>query len=412
MANARDTRLEDFALQGARNDRVVEGDSIRYGAGEAVAVMSELETQHPAIAERLSQAENLVIVAGAEGLTLKGSAALAQAAANFLIETGHVGRPNNGLLSPLPGANGMGLHYLGYSPEASLAIAAEPPKVLIVAQAELLDDDPSARAWLSQVETIIYANFFDDGISELAQYLLPIQTFAERDGSFVNGERRVQRFYTAQGPIGQALPAWKLYGSLRQAMGMSHLKPSAAAVMLELSKNVAALDGMSYRALGQVKRQFPDVGGRDQYYGGTAYSNEGGLGIQIPSAADGKKQLKPVAVAASAPAAADEGELLIMPVTRLYNRQRNFRPSLLMEPRILAASAILNSADAQTLGIIQNDVIEISAGESTLRVRADISDEIAEGLVVLPRHMTDAAIPLTITSGTVSRISEAVAAAR
>ncbi len=411
VANARDTRLEDFALQGARNDKIVAGDAIRYRAGEAVAVMQDLAELHPAIAERLSQAENLVIVAGAEGLTLAGSAALAQAAANFLIETGHVGRPNNGLLSPIPGANGMGLHYLGYSPAASLDIAANPPKLLIVAQAELLDDDPAARAWLSQVETIIYANFFDDGISELADYALPIQTFAERDGSYVNGERRVQRFYTAQGPMGQTLPAWKLFGSLRQAMGMSHLKPSAVAVMLELSKHVAEFAGMRYQALGQVKRQFPDVGGRDLYYGGTAYSNEGGLGIQIPALADGKKKLKPIAVAAPEAVSAGEGELLIMPVTRLYNRQRNFRPSLLMEPRILAASATLNSADAGGLGIIHNDIVEIRTGEARLRARVIISDEIAEGLVALPRHMTDAAIPLTISAGTVSRVSVAVAAA-
>ena len=172
VANARDTRLEDFALQGARNDKVVEGDAIRYNAGEAVSVMRDLAKKHQDIAGRLSQAENLVIVTGAEGLTLAGSAALAGAAANFLIDTGHVGRPDNGLLSPIPGANGMGLHYLGYSPAASLDIAHQSArKLLIVAQAELLDDDPAARAWLSEVETVIYANFFDDGISELADYV-------------------------------------------------------------------------------------------------------------------------------------------------------------------------------------------------------------------------------------------------
>ena len=107
-----------------------------------------------------------------KGLTLAGSKALAQAAANFLIESDHIGRRNNGLLIPLPGANGMGLHYLGYTPEATLDIMANPPKALIVAQAELLDDDPAARAWLSQVETIIYANFFDDGISEIGRLCL------------------------------------------------------------------------------------------------------------------------------------------------------------------------------------------------------------------------------------------------
>ena len=47
VANARDTRLEDFALQGARNDKVVEGDAIRYAAGDSVSVIRELDAQHP-----------------------------------------------------------------------------------------------------------------------------------------------------------------------------------------------------------------------------------------------------------------------------------------------------------------------------------------------------------------------------
>ena len=410
VANARQTRLEDFAVQGARNDKVVEGDAIRYGAGEAVAVMRGLKENCKEISERLGKAENLVIVAGAEGLTLAGSKALAQAAGNFLIESGHIGRRNNGLLSPLPGANGMGLHYLGYSPDATKDIAANLPKVLIVGQAELLDDDPAARDWLSNVETVIYANFFDDGTSEYADFVLPLQSFAERDGSFVNGERRVQRFYLAQGPIGQALPAWKLFGSLRQTLGMSHLKPSAAAVMLEVSKSVDAFEGMRYKALAQVRRQFPDVGGRDQYYGGTAYNNTGGIGIQIPSRADKNRRLKPRRLPAFDDVAVDENEVMIMPITRLYNRQRNFRPSLLMEPRILAPYAVINEADAAALSIDHGDGVEINAGEATVRVQVTISDEIAPGLVALPRHMADEAIPLEPTSGSISRVAQAVAA--
>ena len=410
VANARDTRLEDFALQGARNDKVVEGDAIRFGAGEAAAVMRDLKATHPEIAERLAQAENLVIVAGAEGLTLAGSQALAAAAANFLVETGHAGRRNNGLLSPLPGANGMGLHYLGYSPQATLDIMAQPPKVLIVAQAELLDDDPTARDWLSQVDTVIYANFFDDGICEYADYVLPLQTFAERDGSFVNGERRVQRFYLAQGPLGQALPAWQLFNSVNQAAGLSRRQPSAAAVMRDISLNVPAFAGMRYKNLAQVKRQFPDVGGRDLYYGGTAYNNSGGLGIQIPTAADRKEDLNLAELDTDEAAAPGAGDLLIMPITRLYNRQRNFRPTLLLEPRLLAPYAIVNAADAAARGIIPGDILEIRAGKARLRARATLSAEITAGTVALPRHLTEDAVPLTLSRGDISRVAQAVAA--
>ncbi len=409
VANARDTRLEDFAVQGARNDKVVQGDAIRYAPGEAASVMRDLVQAHPDIAERLSSAENLVIVAGAEGLDLAGSEALARAAANFLIESGHTGSANNGLLSPLPGANGLGLHYIGFTPGATLNIMAEPPTVLIVAQAELLDDDPAAQQWLSQVETIIYAGLFDDGISQHADFILPLQSFAERDGSFVNGERRVQRFYTAQGPMGQALPAWKLFGGISQQAGIANLKPSAAAVMQELSGSVAAFQGASYQALSKTERQFPDVGGRDLYYGGTAYANHGGIGVQIPTAADRGEDVSIADMADSAGLRAGEGELLIMPITRLYNRQRSFRPSLLIEPRILSPYALIHPDDAAAAGIIDGDLIEITAGESKVRARASVSGEIAAGGVALPRHLTEAAAPLTACAGTISRVADAVA---
>ena len=409
VANARDTRLEDFAVQGARNDKVVEGDAIRYAPGAAVSVMRDLQNTHPHIAERLSSAENLVIVAGAEGLNLAGSEALAAAAANFLVESGHTGRANNGLLSPLPGANGLGLHYLGFSPQSTLNIRQEPPRVLIVAQAELLDDDPTAQQWLSQVETIIYAGLFDDGISQRADFILPLQSFAERDGSFVNGERRVQRFYTAQGPMGQALPAWKLFGGISQQAGIANQKPSAAALMLELSGSVAAFQGADYRALAKTERQFPDVGGRDLYYGGTAYTNHGGIGLQISTAADSGTVVQTTDIADSAGLRAGEGELLVMPITRLYNRQRSFRPSLLVEQRILSPYALIHPDDAAAAGIIDGELIEIAAGESKVRVRASVSSEVAAGGLALPRHLTDAAVPLSASVGTVSRVADALA---
>ena len=144
-------------------------------------------------------------------MDLRGSRDLAQAAANFLLRTKHVGRPNNGLLSPLPGANGLGLRLLGYTPENTKRLAEQPPKVLLLADADLLADDPAAAAWLERVESVVSLSLFADDSAAQAdvrqpEVLLPIASFAERDGSYTNGERRVQRFYTAQGPLGQHCP--------------------------------------------------------------------------------------------------------------------------------------------------------------------------------------------------------------
>ena len=62
------------------------------------------------------------------------------------------------------------------------------------------------------------------------------------------------------------------------------------------------------------------------------------------------------------------------------------------------------------MAISEGDIVEIRAGESSVRVQAMLSDEISAGAVALPRHLTEEAIPLTITAGSISKIAEAVAA--
>lgn len=392
VANARKTRMDDFA-----------DAAIRYAPGQAAHAMSSLASDHAEVAKALKDAANLIIVAGADGLTLDGSRALMQSAANFLIESKHVGKPNNGLLSPFPGPNGMGLYYTGFTPEATVAIAQNPPKVLIVAQAEILADDPSAAQWLDKVETIISLNLFADAVSDRAEVVLPIQSFAERDGTFTNGERRVQRFYTAQGPMGESLPAWQALSRLGEQLGQGRAKLSAAAVMLDITQKVEAFAGVTYKEVSRVERQFPDVGGNDLYYGGTAYRNTGGLGVQIATAADNGAKFKPAKVSLPEAPKAKDGQFLIIPATRLYNRESVFRPSTLVHPRVLAPYVELNSADAARMGIANGDVVQIKVANAAVRVRAHVNGSAQPGSAVLPRHLTGEPTPIQIMAGEISK---------
>jgi NADH-quinone oxidoreductase subunit G len=396
VANARHTRLADFA------DAVIE-----YNPGEAAQTMDSIEKDHAEIAETLSKAKNLIIVAGAEGLTLGGSRALMQAAANFLIKSKHIGKANNGLISPFPGPNGMGLYYMGFTPEATLDIAAKPPKVLIVAQAELMADDPGAGEWLDKVETIISLNLFPDTVSEKAAAALPIQSFAERDGSFTSGEHRVQRFYLAQGPMGEALPAWQILSRLGEKLGQGRAKLTAAAVMAEIAEAVPAFEGISYQALAKVEeRQFPDVGGEDLYYGGTAYENKGGLGMQIATEADNGAKFRRTKVKLPEAPGAKRGEFLIIPSTRLYNRESTFRPSAVVHPRVLPPFIELNATDAAKMSLGEGSCVDVTMDEVTARVFVHVNGSVMKGTAVLPRNMGDVATPMTLTVGKISKVKD------
>jgi NADH-quinone oxidoreductase subunit G len=394
VMNGRPTRMDEFA-----------SESIRYDYTDAANAFGILEKKYREYAKNLTEANNLIIIAGAEGLTLEGSRVLMQAAANFLINSGHIGKPNNGLLSPFPGANGMGQYYLGYTPETAQDIIQNPPKTLIVVQADLLADDPAAAEWLAKVENVIYLSLFKGEAPENAFAALPIQSFAEHDGSFVNGERRVQRFYMAQGPIGQALPAWKIMSRLEERLDQGREKLSAAAVMKEITQNVPAFAGASYAEISKVERQFPDVGGTNLYYGGTAYQNKGGLGVQIPSAADQGETVTTNTASESGALKASKGKLLIVPTTRLYNRERTFLPSELMHPRVPDPYVEINSADAKKLGINNGDVVQVSAENGiSVQVRAHVNGGAPQGAVILPRHLSETVTPLTITSGEVTKV--------
>lgn len=399
IANARHTRMEDFALDTwSENNRQVEGDALRYDAGQAAQTMVTLRDNFGEIADKLANAENLVIVAGAEGLTLDGSRALMQAAANFLIETGHAGKANSGLMSTIPGANGMGLYYMGYTPEAAQDIVANPPKVLVTLQAD--------EVTIDGVETVISLSLFPD---EGAHINLPVQSFAERDGTYINGERRVQRFYTAQGPLGNAIPAWKIIGGVRQAAGQGRAKVSAAAVMLDITKNIELFAGMRYKELARVERQFPDVGGDDKYYGGTAYQNKGGLGIQIPNAVDRGEDVSAGEVNIPAAIEVADDAMLIIPSTRLYDRSVAFSQTELVNPRVAQPFALLNTDDANKLGVVHGDMIEITVGANRVAVQAHVSDNVSGGAVVLPRNLSEVPTPMVPTVGQVAKLTDPVA---
>jgi formate dehydrogenase alpha subunit len=121
---------------------------------------------------------------------------------------------------------------------------------------------------LHQLEFLVVQDLFMTHIGSYAHVILPGVSFAEKDGTFTNMERRIQRVRRAISPVGDSRPDWKILCDLSTRMGYPMEYQHPAEVMEEIASLVPFYAGISYSSLekegiqwssknGQKRRFFP-----------------------------------------------------------------------------------------------------------------------------------------------------------
>jgi len=403
VANPRLTKLERAAAH-----------SLRYNYGEetatVLALVNALSAKRPelpggqaltaelkAAAEAFAKAENAIIIYGSEGLGLAGSAALAQACANLLISTNHIGRANNGLLAAWQRANDQGAWELGWKPEQDLSGALKAAKAVVVAGANPAGDAPALQSALVEAAQagafVVVQELFLTETARLADVVFPAQAYTEREGSLTSGERRVQRFYPAVPARPECRADFQIAGMLAQRLGMDVESQFAARVMSRLVSKTPAfaeIGANPYRRLAETEAQWPIIGRADLYYGGTMYENSQGLGVQLTPAT--QKGDTPSLSWPQIPALpVVEGGVLAVPVTRLYDRGVTVLPSRLLEAHIPEAYIVLHPEEALRLRLRSGAdeyglaVVGIAGNEYLAEVKLD--ETLPPGLALVPRSL-------------------------
>jgi NADH-quinone oxidoreductase subunit G len=365
VANARPTKLDRYARH-----------TVRYSHGNEVGtVLGMLIAGSNDYADAFAKAEDAIIFFGHDGLDFAGSTALAQACANLLITTNHFGRSNNGLIAVWPGANTMGAWELGIRPSGAFRAGAVN---WIVAA------DPVGEGALAQLSgfTVVQELFLTE-TAQQADAALPAAAWAEREGTYTSGERRVQRFYPAVPARGRSRPDCEIAALLGAKAGVT-LPRFPSQLFNEIAKATPAFAGLSYGEISKIEKQWPDVGGRDLYYGGTSYENEQGLGAPLST---GAERGEPVSAHPVNSPITNSKELTLVPITLLYDRGTTFTRSLLMHPRVPLPYVEINSADAARLGVRDGDEVTVSVNGSSVKVAARVGGRAPEGAALMPRSL-------------------------
>ncbi len=161
--------------------------------------------------------------------------------------------------APLPGVpnlalrserapNVTGATLLGYTEQFDAALKAASGSAVV-----LVLDDPLDGVSADQVRAaghVIYLGTVLPDAARAAHVVLPIANLAEEDGTFVNRDQRVQRYFQAKAAPGMARPAWWVLGELLVELDMGGPFASAAEAFAWLAAEESRFGGLSYDLLG------------------------------------------------------------------------------------------------------------------------------------------------------------------
>ena len=118
------------------------------------------------------------------------------------------------------------------------------------------DKDYTVEA-LKSLGFLVVQDIFMSETAELADVVLPAASFAEKDGTFTNTDRRIQRIRKAIDPLGQAKPDWEIIAELSTMIGYPMKYESPEQIMEEITSVIPLYAGISYDGLEEGGLKWP-----------------------------------------------------------------------------------------------------------------------------------------------------------
>lgn len=260
---------------------------------------------------------------------------------------------------------------------------------------------------LEKLDFLVVQDIFLTETARMADVVLPAACWGEKDGTFTNTERRVQRVRKAVEPPGGALPDWQIFGELARFFGyhkMNYLHPKE--IWDEVRRLVPEkFGGITYQRLDQERGiSWPCP---DEKHPGTPILYVGGK-FATPS---GKVQLRPVLFDLGQTPEEKDASILNHSLTgglaelpdeefpfvlttgrRVYHYHTGTmtRRCELLDRLGPEQVVEINPADAARLGIADGDYVRLSTRRGSIAAIAWVTDRIPEKTVFTTFHFWEA----------------------
>ncbi|MFD1512926.1 formate dehydrogenase subunit alpha [Halomarina rubra] len=248
------------------------------------------------------------------------------------------------------------------------------------------DIDHATQA-LEELSFLVVQDIFMTETAEFADVILPAATFPEKDGTFTNTERRVQRVRKAMNAPGEARTDMDILCDLAGRFGHEWDYDSSADVMDEISRLVPIYGGMSHDRL-------DDLGGIqwpcwDDEHPGTDFLYEEEFNFD-----DGLARFVPADMGKPGELPDEEFPLTMTSGRVLYHWHTGTltrRVEGLMH-HVGESFVELHPTTAERLGVADGEYVRVTSKRGDIVVKAEVTDRVGEGVVFVPMHFAAGAV--------------------
>lgn len=244
------------------------------------------------------------------------------------------------------------------------------------------------RQTVEDMEFVVVQDIFMTHTAEMADVVLPASTFAEKDGTFINGARLVQRVNQAVVPVGNSMPDWKIISQISNRMGYEMNYNHPKEIMEEISSLTPPYGGISYERLDKGALQLPCP---DKEHPGTKY-----LWKDKFNTKSGKGQFFPAEYADPAEMADEEypfilttGKSLCHMHTGAYTQESQILSGL--SPKDFLQ---VHPSDGQKLGVSDGEEVKVISRRGEVCLPVLLTDIVDEKMVYTTFYSVDIAVNL------------------
>jgi len=241
-----------------------------------------------------------------------------------------------------------------------------------------------AREAIGKLEFFITQDIFLTETAELADVVLPAATFAEKDGTFTNTERRVQRVRKAIEPIGESKADWQIVCEIAKRLGAQGFDYTIAQqIMEEIASLTPSYGGISYSRLENESLQWPCP---NKDHPGTPI-----LHVDKFATPSGKGKFISLAYRPSAELPDDEYPLILTTDRSIFHYH-----TATMTRKVAGLNEIrkhevvrINPKDAADLNVEEGEMVKIISRRGEITAPIKITDASSPGVIAMTFHFAE-----------------------